>query len=82
MKAQNNIKQHNLHLHFIPEARHFTYKVLLAACLHGFLLYMQQLDLWRSKRVGGASIDIVSVSDVILGNIVTDQIMTLSESGS
>lgn len=41
----NYINQHNLHLHFIPEASHFTFKVLVTAYLHGFLLYLQTLDL-------------------------------------
>lgn len=47
----NVIKQHNHHLHFIPEASHFTIKVLLAAYLHSFLLNSQTPDLRESKEV-------------------------------
>lgn len=48
-KGQPNIKKYFVHLHFIPEAGHFTFKVLLTANLHGFLPYIQTLDLRQIK---------------------------------
>ncbi len=46
---------YTLYLHFIPEASHFSLKVLLAARLHGFLLHLQKLHL--SEAGGGEDAD-------------------------
>lgn len=49
-KAQHNgMRKHNPHLHVIPEASHFTFKVLLTAYLHSLLRYVQKLDLKEAK---------------------------------
>lgn len=47
------MRKHNPHLHVIPEASHFTFKVLQAAYLHSLLCYVQKLDLKQSKGAGG-----------------------------
>ena len=58
-KAQHNgMMKYNPHLHVIPKARHFTFKVLLAAYLHGLLCYVQKLDLKQSKGAGGTGTEI------------------------
>lgn len=63
----------NKDLHFIPEASHLTFKVLLAARLHGFLLYSQKLDLRQNKRVEEAGTEVKNLSGVILVNTVAGQ---------
>lgn len=55
--TNNNTKEHNLHLHFIPQASQFTFKVLLTACLHCLWLNLQKLDLKINK--GGANTKIL-----------------------
>lgn len=50
-----------LHLHVTPETRHFSFKVLLAVCLHDLWLNAQVLDLRHMTNTGvGVSTDITA----------------------